>query len=355
MAELKKTNLVIVASPLPPDLEADPQEFFDAMIERMEIQSPIGTNFFITGDVEPSTNLGPWLRGGTQWWVFSEALGRYVSLDISASLPTLLTVSDDEPDAPAADDAKIWIRTSNNRVVGLYFWTGAEWRPDGAIPPSGPTADRPTDPVDLEQFFDTDISVLIHWERGAWRTVSGSPNDVKFVTSPTLADAIVFNPGWEYLGETEQDYRGRVLGVATKDMGATPTASYTTASGITTRAPGDIAGEETHVLTSTEIEQHTHLVGGLTALHSNNIARFYRVDDGETFSAPPPAPPNHGVINGDGGADGTQNGTLPSGGAGTMFVTSKQLSISAAADYTQAAVAHNNTQPTVWLWALRKI
>lgn len=355
MAELKKTNLVIVAAPLPPDFEGDPQEFYDAMVERMEIQSPVGTNFFIVGDVEPSTNLGPWLKNGTQWWVFDDTLGRYVPLDISASLPRLLTVSDTEPETPLADDAKIWIRTSNNRVVGLYFWTGSEWRPDGGIPPSGPTADRPTVPVDLEQFFDTDINVLIHWERGAWRTVSGSPGDVKFVSATVLAAAITINPGWEYLGESSQDYRGKVLGVATKDPGATPTASYTTASGISTRASGDIVGTETHVLASDEIEQHTHLVGGLTALHSDNLARFYRVDDGETFSAPPPAPPNNGLINGSGGSDGSIPGQLPSGGAGTMFVTSKQLSISAAADYTVASQPHQNMQPTVFLWALRKI
>jgi len=50
---LNKTNLVIVSAPLPGDFEGTPQELAEAMIERMEIQSPIGTNFFIVGDVEP--------------------------------------------------------------------------------------------------------------------------------------------------------------------------------------------------------------------------------------------------------------------------------------------------------------
>lgn len=355
MASLKKTNLVIVAAPLPPDFEGDPQEFFEACVERMEIQSPIGTNFFIVGDVEPSTNLGPWLKGGTQWWVFSESQGKYIPLDISASTVRLFTVSDIEPAAPVDDDATIWLRTSGTRVIAWYFWTGTEWRPGGNKPPSGPTANRPVNAVDFEQYFDTDIATLIHWERGAWRTISGSPGDVKFVTIATLADALTVNPGWEYLGESLQTYRGRILGVATKDTGATPAASYITDSGITARAPGDSAGTETHVLADNEIVQHTHLVGSLTALHSNNNAYFYRVDDGETFTAPAPVPPNHAQINGEGAADGTKNGALPAAGAGTMFVTSQQLSISTAAAYTDAAVAHQNMQPTIWLWALVKL
>jgi len=352
MPELRKTNLVIVAAPLNPDFEGDPQEFFDAIVERLEIQSPVGTNFFVVGDVEPSTNLGPWLRGGTAWFVFDETLGRYVPLDISESLPQFFVVSDSEPDAPEAEDAKIWIRTFNNRVVSLYFWTGVEWRPSSGIPPSGPTSDRPVSPLDLEQFFDTDISVLIHWERGDWRTVAGSPNDVKFVTSATLAEAITGNPGWEYIGEASQDRRGRVLGIATKDQGATPTASYTTASGVTTRASDDIAGEETHVLAAGEIEQHSHLVGSLTALNSNNNAYFYRVDDAETITTPAVIPPNYGQINGEGSTNGTHTGQLPAAGAGTMFITSRQISTAA---YTGAAQPQQNSQPTLWLWCLVKI
>ena len=89
MADLNKTNLVIVSAPLPADFEGTPQEFFEALVERMEIQSPVGTNFFVVGDVEPANDQGPWLKNGNQWYVFSASAGGYVPLDISASTATL--------------------------------------------------------------------------------------------------------------------------------------------------------------------------------------------------------------------------------------------------------------------------
>lgn len=351
---LFRTNLVIVAAPLPADFEGDPQEFFEALVERLEIQSPVGTNFFVVGDVEPATNQGPWLKGGTKWYVFSEADGSYVPIDISDSLPQFYVVSATEPATPSDGDATIWLRVSGTRVIGWYFWTGSEWRTDGGVPASGPSTSRPSNPIDFEQFWDTTINCLIHWERGAWRTVCGSPNDIKFVSTTTLADAIAANPGWEYAAEGQQSWRGSVIGIASKDPGASPTAAYVVDSGITSRAQGDTAGSETHVLTSGEIESHTHLVGRATALNSNNDVQFMRVDDGDTVLVPNPKPPNYFEVKGEGSANGTKTGELPPPVAGVTLVTSRQLTLADNTDLTTAAAAHNNVQPTVFLWALRK-
>src|SRR5688572_3081654 len=337
MGALNKTGLVLVAAPLPSDFRGNMQALFAAFVERLQIMSPVGTNFFVVGDVEPETNQGPWLKDGTKWYVFSETEARYIPADISDSLPRVFTVSSEEPAAPGTDDATIWLRTDNDRVIGWYFWNGLVWRPGGNVPPSGTTALRPSTPQDLEQYFDTDINCLIHYERGAWRTVSGTPGDVKFVTTTTLAEAKTANPGWEYLGESTQSWRGKVLAVASKDPGGAPVASYLVDANVTQRAPGDTFGSESVTLTSTQIEQHTHLVGGLTALNSGNDARFYRVDDGETLTTPAVVPPNYAEVKGDGSTNGTKLGSLPSGGAGTMFVTSRQLSLANAAAYTGAA------------------
>lgn len=355
---LFKTNLVVVASPLPADFRGTPQEFFEAFVERIDIQSPVGTNFFSVGDSLPATDIGPFLLNGTQWWVWDVAFGEYVPLDISASVANLFTVSATEPPPPGAGDANIWLRTSSGRVIGWYFYTGSAWRPGGNTSPSGTTAQRPTDPADYEQYFDTTINALIHWERGAWRTVSGVPQDVKFVVTATLADALAQNPGWAYLGTLDQSFIGATLGVASKDPGATPVASFTVDSGITERASGDYVGAETHVLSEDEILQHTHLIGNLNALdHSNNFYTF-RVDDGETFSAQTSRPPNKARI----GTTvvsanfGNQVGELDGSGfpAGTTLVTSKQMAISAGVNYTEASEPHNNMQPTWFLWALFK-
>lgn len=347
---LFKTNLVIVASQLPPDFVGDPQTFFEALVERMDIQSPVGTNFFVVGDAEPSSNQGPWLKNGDRWYVFDVNQGKYVPINIDDSLH-LFVVGPDTPDAPEGLDAKLWLRTADTRAIGWYGWNGVIWRSFDGLPASGPTSSRPTTPVDLEQFFDTDINVLIHFERGAWRTVSGSPGDVKFVAQSKLTDALAVNPGWIYLGRDDQSIRGLVIGIASQDPGATPESSFATDSGITPRSSGDKTGEEKHVNANEEIPQHTHLTGHATALNSDNVIQLHRVDNGETIAIPPTVPPNYFEVNGDIGTNGTHNGTAGDGPAGTMTITSRQIATPA---YTGVADAHNNMQPTIFLWALVK-
>lgn len=350
---LFKTNLVIVSAQLPPDFIGNPQEFFEAMVKRMEIQSPQGTSFFVVGDAEPSSDVGPWLKNGTQWWVFDIDQGKYVPLDISASL-NLFVIGPDNPGTPQPGDPLLWLRTFESRAVAWYGWDGTQWRPVSNIPPSGSTAQRPTNPVDLEPFFDTDINALIHWERGAWRTVSGSPGDIKFVAQALLSDALRFNPGWSYVGQDDQSLRGRTFAVATQDIDAGGTAAFATDSGISPREAGEQDGSEEVVLTSTQIEQHTHLIGHATALNSGNTVQLHRGKDTETIDIPPVLPPNYFEVNGDGGANGTKLGTAGDGPTGTQLITSRQLSLEDWDDYTGAAEAHPNIQPTVWLWALVK-
>lgn len=362
MSELFKTNFVVVAAPLPADFSGNPQDLYDVMIANMEIQAPSGTNFFVVGDTEPTTDVGPWLKGGDRWYVFSQTEGRYVPLNIEDSVAQVFVVQETDPGAPGTNDPNIWIRTVGSRVAGFYFWDGAVWRPSGDVPNSGLTTERPTNPVELEQFWDTSINTLIHWERGAWRTVSGTPGDVKFVTTATLGAALTANPGWQYLGENQQSWRGKVLGVATKDPGASPAVAYNTDAGISSRAQGDLTGEETHILTSTEVEQHSHVVGSATLLNSDNNIYLQRVDDGQGPSAavpnkleiPGPKPPNYFECRGDGSVNGTKNGVMPDPPLGTMFITSRQFSLANSPDYTGAAVAHQNMQPTVFMWALVK-
>lgn len=349
---LNKTNLVLVAAPLPADFEGTPQEMYEAMIERLEIQSPIGSNFFIVGDVEPSSNQGPWLRGGTQWYVFDTVTGRYIPQDISASQTALFVVSPTDPGTPEGTDPLLWLRTSGTRGIGWYAWDGTVWRAVGAVPPSGPTASRPTAPVDLESYWDTSINTLIHYERGSWRTVSGTPGDIKFVAQSLLADALTYNPGWQYLGLSDQSIRGRTLAVATTDPGATPASSFATDSGISPRASGVVAGAETVILANGEIPQHTHLMGHSTLLNSDNNIHLHRVDDSETIAIPAIIPPNYFEVKGEGSSNGTKNGTAGTGNAGTMLITSRQITTAA---YTGAATAHQNMQPTTFLWALVKL
>jgi len=348
---LNKTPLVIIAAPLPADFEGTPQDLFESMVERMEIQSPVGQSFVTSGDVLPASNQGLFLLGGTQLLVFDVTQGRYVPLDISQSETVLFTTRPTTPPTPGATDPLLWLRTSGTRGIGWYAWNGTIWHPFADVPLSGTTAERPTGAVDLEQFWDTDIDALIHWERGTWRTVSGTPGDIKFVAHSLLTDALTANPGWQYLAQSDQSLRGLVLGVASTDPGATPASSFATDSGISPRASGVKLGVETYVLADDEAPQHTHLMGRSTLLNSDNNVFLHRVDNAETIIIPPIIPPNYFEVKGEGTGNGTKLGTSGTGGAGTMLITSRQITTAA---YTGAAVAHENMQPTAFLWVLVK-
>lgn len=350
---LQRTNLVLSSTPLNADFSGDVQALFAAMVARLKILSPTGSTLFQTGDVEPVGNQGPWLRDGTSWWVYDETTGRYVPADISDSSALPFFLQNTTPAAPTGDEPLVWMKTFNGRIIGLYGWTGATWQRASTPPNQGATAARPADPQDLEQYWDTDINCLIHFERGSWRTVSGTPGDTKFVVLGLLEDAIRLNPGWVFVGEFDQNLRGRSVGIATKDTSGT-NAVYTPSSGLTARSAGATAGAETVVLGSTEVEQHTHVIGHAEALNADNNLYLQRADDGETITVPSPQPPNQYFVKGEGSSNGSQAGEAGAGPSGTSLLTSRQLPLDTQPNYTGAADAHENTTPTVYFWMLVK-
>lgn len=246
---LTNTNLLIQMAPIPLTFKGKPQDFAEAMVRNMKIVSPSGTNFIFVGDVEPTSNVGPWLKGGDRWFVFDPDLKRYVPIDISESETRWFHVGNS---TPATSDPSVWLRTTLNASeaspsfgspIGWYFFDGAAWVPFNSIVLSGPTASRPASPEAFQQFFDTDISVLIWYERGQWRTVSGVPGDVKSVAFDTLTEALAHNPGWEVLGASNQNIRGRWISQATKDSGTTPETDLSVSAGIAERAAFETFGE----------------------------------------------------------------------------------------------------------------
>lgn len=251
---LKDTSLIVQAAPLPTTFKGSPNDFLAEMVKRMRIVSPNGANFIFIGDVQPTTNVGPWLKGGTQWYVWSDTQNTYVPLDVSASVTIPYWIGNA---TPAGISPPVWLQTTNNSTdqnpngfgtpISWYFWNGTSWQPFDSIPNSGPTAQRPTSPVNLQQYFDTDINVMIHFERGQWRTVAGSPGDLKYVTALTAAAATTTNPGWDIYGASQTDVRGRGLTMATQDAGGSPAYVLTPTVGIPTHAVGDEFGETVEV------------------------------------------------------------------------------------------------------------
>lgn len=244
---LKDTSLIIEAAPLPTTFKGTPNDFLAEMVKRMRVVSPNGANFIFIGDIQPTTNVGPWLKGGTQWYVWSDTQNTYVPLDVSASVIIPYWIGNS---VPTGIIPPVWLQTTNNSTdqnpngfgtpLGWFFWNGTSWQPFNSQPQFGATAQRPATPNNLQQYFDTDINVLIHWERSAWRTVSGSPGDVKFVTATTAAIALTQNPGWTIWGDNDTNIRGRAFVAATQDAGGSPVYVQSPPSGVSAVPQGSI-------------------------------------------------------------------------------------------------------------------
>lgn len=246
---LRSTNLLIEMGQIPPTFRGTPNQFANEMVRRMKIVSPSGTNFIFIGDVEPTSNVGPWLKDGIAWFVFNEDLKRYVPLDISASETRWYFIG---ASTPAGSEPPLWLRTTRDAdeadpsygdAIEWLTWTGAAWNTILQDGRAGPTSARPASPQNLQRFYDTDITCLIWFERGAWRTISGVPGDIKPVAFPTLTEALNRNPGWEVLGASNQSIRGRYIMQAAKDSGVSPETVLAVNSGVPSRAAFETFGE----------------------------------------------------------------------------------------------------------------
>src|SRR4051812_16409201 len=70
---------------LPPAVKWTPQQLADAMVARMRLVTAQTFALFVSGSTEPSSNVGPWLKNGNSWYVWSNTTGNYVPITIPAS------------------------------------------------------------------------------------------------------------------------------------------------------------------------------------------------------------------------------------------------------------------------------
>lgn len=131
---LNATNLYIQASPLPVTFKGSPNDLYGEMIRRMRIVSPSGTNFIFIGDTEPTSNVGPWLKNGTQWYVWDPSTKRYIPQNISASFTPSFFVG---RSVPSSTNPTLWLQTTQDPTSGnplaygdalrWFFWNGGAW------------------------------------------------------------------------------------------------------------------------------------------------------------------------------------------------------------------------------------
>src|SRR5579862_9285632 len=131
---LVNTNLFIQMAQLPVTFKGSPQDLSVEMIKRMRIVSPNGVNFIFVGDVEPTSNVGPWLKGGTQWWVWDDATNRYKPQDLSASFTAPYAIGNS---TPSVTNPPVWLKTTQDATdlaptaygdpIGWYVFDGTAW------------------------------------------------------------------------------------------------------------------------------------------------------------------------------------------------------------------------------------
>ena len=143
----------------------------------------------------------------------------------------------------AADRDKPWYKTDvSNNPLGWFNWNGSAWVQILFQFPMGTTANRPASPSSGQLYFDTTINVALVYERSQWRTLDGSPGDVKFVSAATISAALTANPGWTQYTTAS----GKVIAAA---------------DGTTGKSNGDTTGATEVTLLSTNLPSFTIPLG----------------------------------------------------------------------------------------------
>jgi hypothetical protein len=205
---------------------------------------------------------------------------------------------------PSADNRdKPWWRTdANNQPLGMYSWNGSAWVTTSFIIPNGASVERPLNPANYTEFFDTTINRLLIYERGQWRTADGCTGEVRHVKAATIAAALTLNPGWIQ----DTDSIARVIGGAG------------TAAGVGDHAYGETAGSENITLGINQIPTHNHTAIVLTGSEADN------------------------------------------GDAGNLVVTASTQSVGArtidgsSTGNAGSGEAHSNLQPVIYYWSIVK-
>jgi hypothetical protein len=133
---------IVMSAPLPMNFRGTPQQWFEAMVARLELLGlPTG---FVTGDTMPTSNQGPWLKGGTEIWVWDETASPPTYVPQSLSFLTQQVWIGDKSTPPDETKYTIWLQTDGTNFYGWAVWLGpfVKWvSPSSGIQPDSVTTD----------------------------------------------------------------------------------------------------------------------------------------------------------------------------------------------------------------------
>ncbi len=190
-----ETPFRLRAFPLDPAFDGTPQELFDAMVERTEIVSPGGFYGIVVSDVEPSANVGLWLQGGTKPYVWDENTNRYIPMDLSSSLTSVLSAITALQTLTSTHTTQITALQSSDtnlqtQITALQAIFGLGRVVFSATTPS---ADNRTKVLWVKtNTAGTTVLSFHNWDSGlnVWNTIVEFP-----ITSPSYEDTLVYAEG----------------------------------------------------------------------------------------------------------------------------------------------------------------
>lgn len=113
------------SSPLPNNLRATPQQFLDAIVARLSIESQDELSFFVTGSVAPTSDEGPWLKNGTTWYVWDVVTGAYIP-EVVEFQSLRYVASQATPDQA---QYTFWIELDGTgKATSLKYYSGGAWK-----------------------------------------------------------------------------------------------------------------------------------------------------------------------------------------------------------------------------------
>ncbi len=117
--------LTFRAAPLPENYSATPEEFKNDIVARLYAESSEAISFFASGSVAPTSDVGPWLKNGLEWWVWDSGLGTYVPQEIpQVALKYIASNS-----APDPSDYIFWIELDGSgKAVAIKYYSGGAWK-----------------------------------------------------------------------------------------------------------------------------------------------------------------------------------------------------------------------------------
>jgi hypothetical protein len=117
--------VTFVGAPLNPEFNGNLQQLFDAFVARLSIESQQDLSFFVSGSTAPTSNVGPWLKDGTTWYVWDVASGAYVPQNLEP-LSLKYIASNATPDQ---NKYTFWIELdTNGKAQAIKYYSTGAWR-----------------------------------------------------------------------------------------------------------------------------------------------------------------------------------------------------------------------------------